>query len=270
MKNMGGISRYVDLGGHSLFYWEFEGDFKTTLVFLHGLLDEGFSNRRIVKELLGANVRILVFDLPGYGKSKLPRIKYLYQIDVWGALLYESFKKLDLKQCTLIGHSMGGLISQHIVLKDNHRIIEKLVLLAPGGMPHPNREEMRDLLFPKTEKSVSKLLQNLYGDEAPEPHYLLRKTLVNVWNGWENEYLQENTIAREDEIFHGDRIRMITIPTLILAGERDEITPPAMMKRMKSLLRRCSLIWLPGAKHAIHLERPREIAGHIKQFIKKR
>jgi pimeloyl-ACP methyl ester carboxylesterase len=269
MKNMGGIPSYVDLGGHSLFYWNFPGDGDAPIIFLHGLLDEGFSNRRIVRELLGARRRILVFDLPGYGRSTLPKIKYLFQIDIWAELLYEAFQNLTLKNVILVGHSMGGLVSQHIVLKDKNRLIKKLILLAPGGMPHPKREEMRELLFPKTEKSVVALLHHLYGDDAPEPNYLLRKTLVTVWNGWENVFLQENTLRREMEIFHGDKIKGIKIPTLILAGDKDEITPPAMMNRMKHLIVRSKLVWLKGAKHAIHLEKPNQIASEILKFSKK-
>ncbi len=268
MKNMGGKPKFVELGGHSLFYWEFKGNNHCNLVFLHGLLDEGFSNRRIVKELLPLGHNILVFDLPGYGRSKLPRIKYLFQINVWAELIYSAFESLGIKNILLVGHSMGGLISQHIVLKDRHKMISKLVLLAPGGMPHPKRDEIRKLLFPKTEKNVIDLMYQLYGKELPEPNFFLRKTLVTVWNGWENEYLQENTLANEDVIFHGNRVKFIKIPTLILAGELDEITPPSMMNKMKRLIKRSRLVWLKDAKHAIHLEKPREIGKEIIKFLK--
>jgi len=269
MKNMGGKPSSVDLGGHSLFFWEFNATESNSIIFLHGLLDEGFSNRRIVRELLGEDRRILVFDLPGYGKSLLPQIKYLFQIDVWADLLLEAFSKIGLKEITLVGHSMGGLVSQHIVLKDRQRIVKKLVLLAPGGMPHPKRDEIRELLFPKSDENVVALLGQLYGEDAPEPSYLMRKTLVTVWNGWENSYLQENTLRRENEIFHGEKVRAIRIPTLIIAGDQDEITPPTMMIQMKKMIRKCELIWLKGAKHAIHLERPKEIVRALLSFSAK-
>ena len=266
MKIMGGIPSYVDLGGHKLFYWKFEGNKESPIVFLHGLLDEGFSNRRIVKELLGEGKNILVFDLPGYGRSRMPKVKYLYQIDVWADLLLLAFESLGLKNILLVGHSMGGLVSQHIVLKDTKRFIKKLIMLAPGGMPHPKRQEMQELLFPKTERDVVSLLNHLYGEEAPDPNFLLRRTLVTVWNSWENVYLQENTLSREAEIFHGKAMKGIKIPTLIISGEADEITPPSMIKKMKSYISKSNIIWLPKAKHAIHLEKPKEIAIQIRNF----
>lgn len=266
MINMGGIPRYVAMGGHSLFYWEFPGNSEQPILFLHGLLDEGFSNRRIIKELLDDGKRMIVFDLPGSGKSKLPRIKYLFQIDVWADLLLEAFIKLGLENILLVGHSMGGLISQHIVLKDSDKLVRKLVLLAPGGLPHPEREKMKELLFPKSEKSVLSLLLHLYGENGPKPHYILRKTLVAVWNGWENQYLKENTLRRENEIFHGDKVKEIRMPVLIIAGKNDEITTPVMMRKMKSFIKGSKLVWIAGAKHAIHLEKPKEIACYIKLF----
>lgn len=268
MKNMGGIPCFVDLGGHKIFYWKFGSNKKPPLVFLHGLLDESFGFRRVIKELLIEDQNLYVFDLPGYGKSKLPYVKYLYQIDVWAELLREAFEILGLSQIYLIGHSMGGLTAQHLVLRDKSKIVKKLVLLAPGGMPHPEREKMREILFPKTEKQVVQLLNYLYGEDFPEPNYFLRKTLVTIWNGKPNQFLQENTLRREKEIFFGEKIRGIKIPTLIISGEKDEITPPSMMKKMKSYLPNGILVWIPQVRHALHLEKPDRVAAEIRKFLR--
>lgn len=267
MKNMGGVPSFVDLGGYKLFFWRFGSEKNPPVVFLHGLLDESFGFRRVIKEMLDDNFCLYVFDLPGYGKSKLPNIKFLYQIDVWGEILRESFEILNLKDITLVGHSMGGLTAQHIVLKDKSKMIRRLMLLAPGGIPHPEREKMREILFPKTERQVVHLLRFLYGAEFPEPSYFLRKTLVTIWNGTPNRYLQENTLRREPEIFFGDKIKAISIPTRIVAGEKDEITPPTMMKKMKSYLKKGKLIWIPNVRHALHLEKPAIVAKELRKFM---
>lgn len=266
MKIMGGIPSYANMGGHRIFYWKFGNGNQKPIVFFHGLLDESFGFRRVVKELLNEGHNIYVFDLPGYGKSKLPLVKYLYQIDVWANLLLECFEKLNLKDICLVGHSMGGLISQHLVLADHNKLVEKLILLAPGGIPHPEREKMRKILFPKTERQVVLLLRYLYGEEFPEPGYLFRHTLVTIWNDKPNEYLQENTLRREDEIFFGAKMKGIKIPTLILAGAEDEITPPFMMKQMKSYIKKSKLVWIPKIRHAIHLEKPDVVAKNIREF----
>ncbi|MDF3820906.1 alpha/beta hydrolase [Leptospira sp. 96542] len=266
MKNMGGIPSFVDMGGYKIFYWKFGNSNKNPVVLLHGLLDESFGYRRVIKELLNDNINLYVFDLPGYGKSQLPFVKYLYQLDVWADMFSECFEILGLQKILLVGHSMGGLTSQHIVLKDITKRISKLMLLAPGGIPHPEREKMREILFPKTEKQIFQLLRFLYGEETPEPNYFLRKTLVLAWNDKPNQYLQENTLRRETEIFFGDKIRSIKIPTRILAGDMDEITPPFMMRKMKSYIRNSKLIWIPNVRHAIHLEKPEIVAQNIRIF----
>ncbi|TGL22853.1 alpha/beta hydrolase [Leptospira bourretii] len=266
MKNMGGEPCFVAMGGHKIFYWKFGKGNKKPIVFLHGLLDESFGFRRVVKELLNDGYPLYVFDLPGYGKSKLPLVKYLYQIDVWADLLLECFQKLELKDICLVGHSMGGLTSQHLVLQDTQHLVAKLILLAPGGIPHPERERMRKILFPKTEKQVILLLRYLYGEEFPEPGYLFRHTLVTIWNEKPNEYLQENTLRREDEIFFDAKMKGIKIPTLILAGAEDEITPPFMMKKINSYIKKSKLVWIPKVRHAIHLEKPDVVAKNIRIF----
>ncbi|TGL27381.1 alpha/beta fold hydrolase, partial [Leptospira bourretii] len=81
-----------------------------------------------------------------------------------------------------------------------------------------------------------------------------------------NEYLQENTLRREDEIFFDAKMKGIKIPTLILAGAEDEITPPFMMKKINSYIKKSKLVWIPKVRHAIHLEKPDVVAKNIRIF----
>lgn len=267
MKNMGGVPGFVEMGGYRLFFWKFGDSELPPIVFLHGLLDEGFGFRRVIKSMLAVKNPIYVFDLPGYGKSKLPVIKYLFQIDVWSEMFLEAFENLNLKKIRLVGHSMGGLTSLHMALLDRKNYIDRLFLLSPGGISHPKRDEIRSLLFPKKEKDVLQLLRHLYGEEAPEPSVFLRKTLVSVWNELPNVYLQENTLRRESEIFLNEKLKLVKKPTLILTGEKDEITTVAMMKKMNRYIPKSQLVIFPNLRHAIHLEKPEWVSKEILKHI---
>lgn len=261
-KNLGLIERFVDIGGQRVCVFESPNSGKP-LVLIHGLLDSAFGFRKIIP-FLSSKYKLYIIDIPGFGKSKLPRVQYLYQVDIFADMIYKVFQRLDLANIVLCGHSMGGLISQHIALQDTkQKRIEKLVLLSSGGVPHPERDKMRAILFPADHEEVGRLLQHLYYKETPMPSKLIRKTLVNAWNSREYKFLAENTIERETEIFFGTKAKKIKIPTWIISGKQDLITTPDAMKTLKSYIHGSKLILLDHTRHAIHLEKPMQVADII-------
>ena len=261
-KDLGLKQYYADIGGHKVCYFVSPNEGQP-LVLIHGLLDSAFGFRKIVP-FLDKKYKLYIIDIPGFGKSKLPQIQYLYQVDIFSDMIYKVFQKLSLANIVLCGHSMGGLIAQHITIKEAElKRVQKLVLLSSGGIPHPERNKMLAVLFPADHEEVGRLLQHLYYKETPMPSKLIRKTLVHAWNSREYKFLAENTIERETEIFFGSQARKIKIPTTIISGKQDLITTPEAMKKLKSYIRGSKLILLEHTRHAIHLEKPKEVAEII-------
>lgn len=234
------------------------------LVLLHGLLDSSFGFRRIIPHL-DSSWNLYVPDLPGFGKNMLPEISYLYHLDIFSTIVYDWIKVLNLRDIILVGHSMGGLISQHIALLDSKkdRRINKILLIAPGSSPHPDRDTIKAILFPQNRAEVLRLLHELYYKDFPEPSPIIQDTLVSIWNSKGLEFLTKNTIAREKEIFFGDRASEIQIPTYILAGREDKITDMEMMNNLNSWIPNSTLEFIENAKHALHLEHPKLVADFI-------
>jgi pimeloyl-ACP methyl ester carboxylesterase len=102
--------------------WPGEG---RPLVLLHGLLDdsEGWTSLA-----MDTNRPCLAIDLPGFGGSDLPlrpRIS-AYAEDVAAGL-----RRLDVEECTLVGHSLGGAVATSVA--ERFPAVHSLVLLAPAG-----------------------------------------------------------------------------------------------------------------------------------------
>ncbi|MCB1178649.1 MAG: alpha/beta hydrolase [Leptospiraceae bacterium] len=257
----------VDIGDQEICYHVSKSGNKP-LVYIHGLLDASFGFRKILPHLSN-EWKVYLVDVPSFGKSKLPPLKVLFQIPIFAEMIYNSIKKLGLKDVTLVGHSMGGLIGQHLCLVDKNsefQRISKLILLSPGNEPHEKRDEVRELLFPENEEEVNHLLHSLYYARIPEPSEFLKKTLVYGWNSKEYHYLAENTIEKEHEVFFGKKAGEIKIPTLILAGENDEIVPLKSLKNLKKWIKGSKLSIIHHTRHAIHLEAPVKIAHEINDF----
>ncbi|AAS71659.1 alpha/beta fold hydrolase [Leptospira interrogans] len=256
----------VEIGGHFIYFLEKNPEKKNSILLIHGLLDSATGLRKVAPKIR-EDYRVLIPDIPGFGKSKLPNLKYLYQVNVFADLIYESIRKLNLTNTVLGGHSMGALISMHIALKDSEKRISKLVLMAPGGIPHPKRDEMKELLFPKTEEDLLKLIEALYYETPTLPGKIARKALIQSWNELPNQFLTVNTIEREEEIFLGKKLSAIQIPALILSGKEDPITDTTMIKKLHSYLKRSKLVLIPGAKHAIHMEKSDELSLEINRYL---
>lgn len=100
------------------------------LLFIHGL---GSSIPAWSKNIsaLSAQYRCLVLDLPGYGKSA--KKGFEPGMEFYAGIIRDFLDQLQLPQCYLLGHSMGGQIAIHAALRYPERI-RKLVLAAPAGL----------------------------------------------------------------------------------------------------------------------------------------
>ncbi|WP_036058228.1 alpha/beta fold hydrolase [Leptospira sp. P2653] len=256
----------VETGGNSIYFLEKNQEQNKTILLIHGLLDSATGLRKVTPKIR-RDYRILIPDIPGFGRSKLPPLKYLYQIDVFGDLIYEAIRKLKITKLVLGGHSMGALIAMHVALRDREKRISKLVLISPGGIPHPQRDEMKELLFPKNENDLLKLIEALYYETPELPGKIARKALIRSWNELPNQFLTANTLEKEKEIFLGKKLGEIKIPALIVSGKEDPITDVAMTKKLHSYLKKSKLVLLPEAKHAIHMEKPEELSLEINRYL---
>ena len=95
------------------------------LVLLHGLLDDSEGWAQLAAD---THRPCLAIDLPGFGGSDLPREPRIsaYADDVAAGL-----RRLDIRDCTLVGHSLGGAVATAVA--ERSPAVASLTLLAPAG-----------------------------------------------------------------------------------------------------------------------------------------
>jgi len=64
-----------------------------------------------------------------------------------------------------------------------------------------------------------------------------------------------------------DVLPTITVPTLIIAGDRDQLTPVATAQRMQRAIPNSELVVFPGHTHLVQVEQPREVHAAIERFL---
>lgn len=109
-----------------------------TVVFLHGSGPGagGWSNfEHNAKTWVAAGHRCILPDIPGYGLSDKPA-DHQYSFEFLTAAMVDVLGQLGLERVVLVGNSMGGALAIKLTL-DHPELVEKLILMAPGGLETP-------------------------------------------------------------------------------------------------------------------------------------
>ncbi|MGI9322206.1 MAG: alpha/beta fold hydrolase [Pseudomonadales bacterium] len=129
---------------------------KGVVVFIHGSGPgaSGYSNFKLNAPVFAeAGYRTLVPDLPGFGYSDKPTDRD-YTTELFSESLVGLLKALDIPRYTLIGNSLGGAVAIRAAL-DHPQQVEKLILMAPGGI-----EELDTYM---AMPAMAKLIENFVG-----------------------------------------------------------------------------------------------------------
>jgi pimeloyl-ACP methyl ester carboxylesterase len=233
---------------------------RPTLVLIHGA---GGSGQTFLHQLrrLDRTMNVLALDLPGHGATPGPGRDTISSYANWVEELLSSF---PIESYFLGGHSMGGAICQELAWRSSLPL-KGLVLISTG-------EEL--IVSPK-------ILEGL----LTEPDQTL--TLINQWCFPKNtdpllirqsvELMKQTPIPVITNDFiacnrfnRSENISTITLPTLILVGEKDKMTPPAFSQSLNQKINSSRLVVVPGAGHLVMLENPREVNQAIEDFVTER
>lgn len=247
-----------------------------TLVFLH-YYGGSIRSWNAVVDVLAADYRCLVIDLPGFGES--PPLSDHQDVDEVAAVVTEAIaEQLGDGPFVLVGHSMGGKIALAIAAglpgKPQPAGLRAMVLLAtspPGPEPIPDgaRQAMLDKpgLLPEkqreaAEKTLAKITRKPLTDAVREQ--IIADNLRASPKGW----VAWPTVGSRTDI--SDRMARITVPITLLAGDQDEALLPSVQPDMvQPYLPQATLHIVPGAGHLLPMEVPDEVVERIREVVER-
>ena len=236
-----------------------------TVVLVHGIAGEAanwFSQINSLRE----HYHVLTFDLPGFGTSS--RDNRLYSPTNYSRFIHHVTQKFAKGKFHLIGHSMGGAISLRYagMYPDD---IKRLILVDAGGVLH--KHAFTKTLAYKWINIVQKVTYwtgpeiNGYASlvlEAMEEWLPLDLKQAIESPEIRDIVLQSNSlpiagVALITEDF-SDAIKAVRVPTMIVWGEYDLITPLRTGKILQANLEKAYLRVLANAGHSSMADRPLE------------
>lgn len=204
---------------------------------------------------LGTARRVIAFDLPGHGEAAgwtpTPGAPAAARA------VAASLAAMGVAKASFVGHSLGGAVAALIGLR-NPDLVERLVLLAPGGFgPAMNARLLRRYAAATDMATLAPLLENFFGPTSPLPAGLVDAHV----RARADPALRASLEAVVEVISDGDRqgtlpldaLAAASFPTSLVWGLDDAVLPVSQALTAPAAIARHLL---PGVGHMPHLEAP--------------
>lgn len=260
-----------ELNGHRLHYLD-EGGGEPVICFVHGFPFESGMWRPQVDHLAARGHRCIAPDLFGFGRSDVPADKGDYSIPGYADQVGGLLEALDVPPVVLVGLSMGGYVALDLVHR-RPELVGALLLAdtraeADSDEGRQRRADQQVFLAGGGERSslAEGLLDALIGKQGPERERAIRTVrafmLATPVEGWIGALEAMRTRA-DATSWLGD----IAVPTLVLVGQDDNLTPLEAATTLAEGIPEAELVVLPDVGHVSNLEGPHEFTMALDRFL---
>lgn len=273
--------REVDVLGGRTAYWVYgPPDAPTTIVAVHGFRGEHHGLEPVVAHL--PEYRIVSPDLPGFGETA-PVPDRRHDLDLYAEWL-TAFAAEVAPDAVILGHSFGSIVVSAAVARGLRT--PRVVLVNPIGAPA--LEGPRGIL---TRLAVfyywaGARLPRRLGEALLRNRAIVRAMSVSMAKTRERDirrfiHDQHDTYFSrfaDRDVLHDAFVASVSHdvrefaprieqPTLLVAAQRDDITPIEAERHLATLFPHADLVEIPDVGHLIHYETPAEAATAIRRFL---
>jgi pimeloyl-ACP methyl ester carboxylesterase len=273
--------RVADVLGGATAYWVYgPADAETTILAVHGFRGEHHGLEPVVAHLPG--IRVIMPDLPGFGETQ-PVPERTHDLALYAEWL-RAFAAEAAPGAVVLGHSFGSIVASAAVAGGLET--PSLILVNPIGAPA--------LQGPRGIMTRLAVLYYAAGARLPE-----RVGTALLRNGLVVRVMSEAMAKTRDkelrafvhdqhatyfsrfsdrEVLHDAFVTSVShdvrefaprieVPTLLIAADKDDITPIEKERELALLFSDGELVEIPGVGHLIHYETPAPAAAAIRRFL---
>jgi 3-oxoadipate enol-lactonase len=256
--NANGIETYYEIHGKEGAPW---------LVFSHSL---ACSVRMWDGQIaaLKDRFRVLAYDTRGHGQSAAP--KGAYTLEQMADDLHALLRNLEISRAHYVGLSMGGMIGQTFALK-YPGVLQSLTLcdttsrypaaaapLWQDRIRVAESQGLKPLVQPTLERWFTEPFRKGKPEEVKKVAAQIEKTPVAGYVGCCHAIPKIDVTAR---------LKQIKCPALVICGEDDPGTPPAMAREIHENLPGSKLVLIPQAAHLSNIEQPAAFNRALAEFL---
>ena len=205
-----------------------------------------------------AQTAVYAIDLPGHGESPPPACA---TITAYSEIVRDVVDVLELPWFVLAGHSLGGAIALDFALAYAHRLAGIAVIGAGARM-----------------KVSPTFLEGVLTDYANATERIVEYSYHTTTSAGEKQRYLHALRENDPQTLYGDflavanfdardRVESLQIPTLILCGSQDRMTPPILSETLHARVAGSRLYLIEDAGHNVLLEQPLTVAAHLDCFL---
>ncbi|EKD41706.1 MAG: Alpha/beta hydrolase fold protein [uncultured bacterium] len=260
---------FLNINGGALFVREEGPQNGLPVIFIHGFpLSQKMWDPQI-KALKKTN-RVIAYDVRGHGQSD--RGDGLYTIEGHVDDLVSLMDYLKIQKAVIVGFSMGGYIAQRFIERNPERVLALGLFDTKSGADNNEGRLKRFLalkdirlngLAPFAETSILSLFSEKTLHEKQE----IVDVVFNMIMNSPQHGVMGTLLCLASRYDLTLALSGIKVPTLLLVGEHDVITPPDSMQEMAQSIKGCEIHIVPEAGHMSNLENPVFVNEALLRFL---
>jgi non-heme chloroperoxidase len=259
-------------------YYKDHGSGKPVIL-IHGWPLSGRSWEKQVTVLLDAGYRVITYDRRGFGESSRPTSGYDY--DTLAADLQKLVTKLDLRDATLVGFSMGGgEVGRYLGAYGADRVSKAVFIAAippfllktsdnPGGQEGTLFDGIKQAIAADRPAFLSQFFANFYNVDELRGKGISDQVVQMSWNIAAGASPKGTLDCLSAWLTDFRKVlQRITIPTLVIHGDADRILPIAATgKRTHELVKGSQLVVVEGGPHGLTWTHADKVNAALLQFL---
>jgi pimeloyl-ACP methyl ester carboxylesterase len=241
------------------------------VIFLHAFpLNRGMWRDQIVALLNDRRYRLVALDWRGFGESEISNevsTMEMFADDVAGLM-----DALGMEQAIICGLSMGGYAAFAFLRKYPHRVRGLILADTRPGADNDegkaNRERIARLAESRGSGAIADaLMPALTADATRQNHPALEAAIRRMIDAATSRGIAAAARGMALRADATDLLASITCPTLVLVGEHDALTPPAVAQSYAAAIPGAQLRVIAGAGHLTNLEQPEAFLAATRDFL---
>lgn len=250
------------------------GSGRPTVVLLHGLTGNRDDWGPVARRLVDGGLEVLAIEHRGHGQSTAGADGY--GVARLAADVAQVLSSLNLRDVTLVGHSMGAMTAMATMIEHPQVAAERITRLALVA----TTASLSDLRSQLGLKALSLKLTDWFAvfDKrmrvgaglmamSRNPSLELVDHLIESTGRISHETRRQATAALADYDIT-DSLDQLTVETLIVAGSRDRLTPPRFSRALAKRIPSATLHTVDGGGHMMMLDRADELAELLIDFAR--
>ena len=242
------------------------------ILLLHGFPYDRAMWRFQLGPLTTAGYRVVVPDLPGFGRSEGTAMQ---SMDAVAKDLVRLLDRLHVSRFVPVGFSMGGYVALAVAAQAPERLLGLALVDSRAEPDSPEAKAKRDATIADVQAHGTRglaagMMAAQLTEATRKEERLLAEEVRTMMLRQPKAAVAAAQGAMRDRPDRRDLLPKLGCPVLAVVGEQDAVTPPAAAKAMAEAARDGEVVVVPGAAHLSPMERPDEVNEALLGWLRRK